>query len=124
MQRQDTMGRRRFGAVNWIGLGALVAREVRRFTSIYPQTVLAPLLTSALFMLVFLLAFGERRGDVAGIGFAAFLAPGILMMSVIQNAGHGIDAFSSLQVRDSIVSQNGGNGIEALGESLATGTMA
>ncbi len=86
MQQPDTMGIRRFGAVNWIGLGALYAREVRRFASIYAQTVLAPVLTSALFMLVFILAFGERRGDVAGIGFIAFLAPGILMMSVIQNA--------------------------------------
>jgi ABC-2 type transport system permease protein len=86
MQQPDTMGICRFGVVNWIGLGALYAREVRRFTSIYPQTVLAPVLTSVLFMLVFMLAFGERRGDVAGIGFAAFLAPGILMMSVIQNA--------------------------------------
>ncbi|MFQ5567415.1 MAG: ABC transporter permease, partial [Paracoccaceae bacterium] len=77
---------RRFGAVNWIGLGALVAREVRRFATIYPQTVMAPVLTSVLFMLVFWLAFAERRGDVAGIGFITFLAPGILMMSVIQNA--------------------------------------
>ena len=86
MQRPDTMGIRRFGAVNWIGLRALYAREVRRFASIYAQTVLAPVLTSALFMLVFWLAFGERRGEIAGIGFASFLAPGILMMSVIQNA--------------------------------------
>jgi ABC-2 type transport system permease protein len=80
------MGIRRFGAVNWIGLRTLYGREVRRFASIYAQTVMAPVLTSALFMLVFILAFGERRGEVAGIGFAAFLAPGILMMSVIQNA--------------------------------------
>ena len=86
MQQPGTRGIRRFGAVNWIGRGALVAREVRRFTAIYPQTVLAPLLTSVLFILVFMLAFGERRGDVAGIAFVAFLAPGILMMSVIQNA--------------------------------------
>ena len=86
MQRPDTMGMRRFGAVNWIGFRALYAREVRRFVSIHTQTVLAPALTSGLFMLVFLLAFGERRGDVAGVGFAAFLAPGLLMMSVIQNA--------------------------------------
>jgi ABC-2 type transport system permease protein len=80
------MGIRRFGAVNWIGLWALYAREVRRFSSIYTQTILAPALTSILFMLVFWLAFGARRGDVEGTGFAAFLAPGILMMSVIQNA--------------------------------------
>jgi len=86
MQRPDTMGIRRFGAVNWIGLGALTAREVRRFTSIWTQTVLAPVATSVLFMAVFWLAFGERRGDVHGTGFAAFLAPGIVMMSVIQNA--------------------------------------
>ncbi len=86
MQRPYTMGIRRFGAVNWIGLRTLYGREVRRFASIYAQTVMAPVLTSALFMLVFILAFGEGRGEVAGIGFAAFLAPGILMMSVIQNA--------------------------------------
>jgi hypothetical protein len=48
--------------------------------------VLAPVATSVQFMLVFWLAFGERRGDAHGTGFAAFLAPGILMMSVIQNA--------------------------------------
>ena len=86
MQRPDTMGIRRFGAVNWIGFRALYTREVSRFASIYAQTVLAPALTSVLFMLVFWLAFGARRGDMAGISFAAFLAPGILMMSVIQNA--------------------------------------
>jgi ABC-2 type transport system permease protein len=86
MRHLNTMGTRRFGAVNWIGFRALYAREVRRFASIYSQTVVAPTLTSGLFMLVFLLAFGERRGDVAGISFAAFLAPGLLMMSVIQNA--------------------------------------
>jgi len=86
MQRPDTMGIRRFGAVNWIGLRALAAREVHRFTSIWTQTVLAPVATSVLFMLVFWLAFGERRGDVQGTGFAAFLAPGIEMMAVIQNA--------------------------------------
>jgi ABC-2 type transport system permease protein len=80
------MGIRRFGAVNWVGLWALAAREVHRFTSIWTQTVLAPVATSVLFMLVFWLAFGERRGDVHGTGFAVFLAPGIVMMSVIQNA--------------------------------------
>ena len=64
MRHLNTMGTRRFGAVNWIGFRALYAREVRRFASIYSQTVVAPTLTSGLFMLVFLLAFGERRGDV------------------------------------------------------------
>ena len=116
MQRPDTMGIRRFGAVNWIGLGALIAREVRRFTSIYPQTVLAPVLTSALFMLVFTLAFGERRGDVAGIGFGAFLAPGILMMSVIQNAF----ANSSSSI---VVAKIQGNIVDTLMPPLSPGEL-
>jgi ABC-2 type transport system permease protein len=85
-RRLGSMGSRRFGAVNWIGFRALYAREVHRFASIYPQTILAPVLTSTLFMLVFWLAFGERRGNISGIEFTAFLAPGILMMSVIQNS--------------------------------------
>jgi len=116
MQQPDTMGIRRFGAVNWIGLGALYAREVRRFASIYAQTVLAPVLTSALFMLVFILAFGERRGDVAGIGFAAFLAPGILMMSVIQNAF----ANSSSSI---VVAKIQGNIVDTLMPPLSPGEM-
>ncbi len=77
---------RRFGRVNWLGLYTLALREVIRFTSIWTQTVLAPLITAGLFLLVFDLAIGSRRGDVMGVSFAHFLAPGILMMSVIQNA--------------------------------------
>ena len=77
---------RRFGAVNWLGLRTLVEREVRRFLSVWTQTVLAPIITSLLFMTVFTLAFGDRRGPVGDVPFEQFLAPGILMMVVIQNA--------------------------------------
>jgi len=80
------MGIRRFGRVNWLGLYTLALREVVRFTSIWTQTVLAPLINAGLFLLVFDLAIGSRRGDVMGVSFAHFLAPGILMMSIIQNA--------------------------------------
>jgi len=80
------MGNRRFGRVNWLGLYTLAEREVVRFTSIWTQTVLAPLITAGLFLLVFDLAIGSRRGEVMGVSFAHFLAPGILMMTVIQNA--------------------------------------
>ncbi len=84
--QKHAMGVRRFGRVNWLGLYTLSLREVVRFTSIWTQTVLAPLITAGLFLLVFDLAIGTRRGSVMGVGFAQFLAPGILMMSVIQNA--------------------------------------
>ncbi|MEM9062470.1 MAG: ABC transporter permease [Pseudomonadota bacterium] len=80
------MGERRFGRTNWLGLYTLIEREVRRFLSVWSQTVLAPVATSALFMVVFTIAFGSRRGEVQGVPFEQFLAPGLLMMTVIQNA--------------------------------------
>jgi len=80
------MGARRFGRVNWLGLWTLAARETRRFMAVWQQTVAAPLVTAGLFLGVFSLALGATRGPVMGVPFIAFLAPGILMMSVIQNA--------------------------------------
>ena len=80
------MGARRFGRFNWLGLWTLYAREVKRFMSVYTQTILAPVATSILFMVVFTVAFGDRRGAMLGVPFEVFLAPGVLMMSVIQNA--------------------------------------
>ena len=86
MGAERQMGARRFGRVNWLGLGTLYVREVQRFMNVYTQTILAPVATSILFMVVFTLAFGDRRGQMLGLPFQEFLAPGILMMSVIQNA--------------------------------------
>lgn len=80
------MGARHFGRINWLGLYTLIEREVIRFVAVWTQTVLAPLITVGLFLLVFVLAIGTRRGDVMGVSFAHFLVPGILMMSVIQNS--------------------------------------
>ena len=80
------MGVRRFGRVNWRGLATLAEREVRRFVNVWTQTVLAPLVTSGLFLAIFALAIGPQRGPVMGVPFTQFLAPGILMMAVIQNA--------------------------------------
>ena len=79
-------GVRRFGRVNWLGLCTLYAREVRRFAKVWGQTVLAPIATAGLFLLVFNFALADRRGDVMGMPFVQFLAPGVLMMAVVQNA--------------------------------------
>ncbi|MEM6375611.1 MAG: ABC transporter permease [Pseudomonadota bacterium] len=79
-------GERRFGRVNWLGLWTLVQREVQRFMAVWTQTVMAPLVTAGLFLVIFSIAIGARRGDVMGVDFTTFIAPGILMMSVIQNA--------------------------------------
>ena len=80
------MGVRRFGAVNWVGVYTLVDREVRRFMVVWGQTLLAPLVTTGLFLLVFTIAVGNRRGETMGVPFVEFLAPGLLMMAIIQNA--------------------------------------
>ncbi|MFT4012126.1 MAG: ABC transporter permease [Paracoccus sp. (in: a-proteobacteria)] len=80
------MGVRRFGRVNWLGLYTLSRREIMRFLNVWQQTIFAPLMTSALFVTVFALALGQHRGEVMGLPYLAFLGPGILMMTVIQNA--------------------------------------
>ncbi len=79
-------GVRRFGRVNWIGLYTLCRRETMRFMSVWQQTVFAPLITAGLFVTVFALALGQNRGEVMGLSYLQFLGPGILMMTVIQNA--------------------------------------
>ncbi len=86
MQQSHDLGVRRFGQVNWMGLMTLAERETRRFTNIWTQTILAPLVTAGLFLLIFAIAIGPQRGDVMGVPFLQFIAPGILMMTVVQNA--------------------------------------
>ncbi|WP_095590355.1 ABC transporter permease [Actibacterium ureilyticum] len=86
MDGLQAIGERRFGAVNWLGLATLASREVRRFLAVWTQTLAAPLVTAGLFLAVFSLAIGPARGPVMGVPFVNFLMPGILMMTVIQNA--------------------------------------
>jgi len=73
-------------SINWIGLRTLYGREVRRFLKVYTQTLLAPVVTTLLFLAVFTLALGRGRGAVAGVPFVEFLAPGLIMMAILQNA--------------------------------------
>jgi len=77
---------RQFGAVNWLGLWTLYIREVHRFLKVSMQTIIAPVVTTLLFLAIFLLAFASQRGAIAGVPFAQFLAPGLIMMAMIQNA--------------------------------------
>ena len=72
MQQTDQTMRtseRRFGRVNWLGLYTLAEREVLRFCQVWTQTLLAPLVTAGLFLLIFTIAIGPRRGDVMGVPF-------------------------------------------------------
>ncbi len=75
-----------FGYVNWIGFWTLYKKEVLRFLIVVIQTVISPLVTSLLFLLVLSLAIGNDRGEVLGFPFITFLAPGLIAMQVIQQA--------------------------------------
>ncbi|HJT06411.1 MAG TPA: ABC transporter permease [Stellaceae bacterium] len=77
---------RRFGAVNWLGFWTLYLREVRRFLKVSMQTVAAPVVTTLLFLAIFLLALGADRRHVGDIPYVEFLAPGLIMMAMAQNA--------------------------------------
>lgn len=72
--------------VNWIGLYTLIRKEVSRFLSVYSQTIVAPVITTLLFYAVFSIAFGQARGNMMGYEFMLFLTPGLIMMSMAQNA--------------------------------------
>lgn len=77
---------RRYGAVNWLGLWTLYVKEVRRFWNVATQTVAAPIVTTLLFLAVFSLALGGGANAVAGVPYAQFLAPGLVIMAMTQNA--------------------------------------
>jgi ABC-2 type transport system permease protein len=112
----QAQGERRFGRFNLVGFQTLLGKEVRRFLKVYQQTLLAPAGTALLFMAVFTLALGDRRGEVFGVPFAQFLAPGIIMMAILQNAF--ANASSSL-----VVAKVQGNIIDVLMPPLSAGEL-
>jgi len=75
--------------VNWGGLRTLYVKEVRRFFKVQLQTVWAPAITTLLFLAIFTVALGGRSEvNLAGtsLAFAAFVAPGLIVMGMIQNS--------------------------------------
>lgn len=76
----------RIGRVNWVGLWTLYMREVQRFAKVAMQTVAAPVITSMLFLMVFAVAIGGRARLAGDVDFITFLVPGLVMMTVLQNA--------------------------------------
>jgi ABC-2 type transport system permease protein len=77
---------RDYHGVNWAGFGTLYVREVRRFMKVGTQTLAAPVVTALLYMMVFVVAAQGARPPVHGVAFATFVAPGLIMMSVLNNA--------------------------------------
>src|SRR3712207_1256368 len=72
--------------VNWGGLRTLYVKEVRRFFKVQLQTLWAPAVTTLLFLVIFTVALGREGRTVMGAPFADFLAPGLIVMAMIQNS--------------------------------------
>jgi len=68
------------------GLIALTGREVARVLKLWTQTVAAPILSSALFILVFGLSLGDRIREIGGVPYEQFIVPGLIAMGMAQAA--------------------------------------
>jgi len=77
---------RDYHGVNWVGLNTLYQREVRRFWKVGTQTLAAPVVTALLYMLVFVVAVKGAAPPIQGVDFATFVAPGLIMMQILNNA--------------------------------------
>ena len=72
--------------INRIGLWSLYIKEVRRFLKVQTQTIWAPAVTTLLFLVIFSVALGRSGREVLGVPFASFVAPGLIVMGMMQNA--------------------------------------
>jgi len=107
---------RRFGIINWIGLWTLYFKEVRRFLKVATQTLLAPLITTLLYLAIFVLAIGDAVHKVGDVPFDLFLAPGLIVMAMVQNAF--ANTSSSL-----IIAKVQGNIVDTLMPPLSPGEL-
>ncbi|HET7605144.1 MAG TPA: ABC transporter permease [Sphingomicrobium sp.] len=102
--------------VNWGGLRTLYIKEVRRFFKVQLQTVWAPAITTLLYLAIFTIALGGSGRSVMGVHFADFIAPGLIVMAMMQNAFANA-SFSLL------VGKIQGNIVDYLMPPLSTGEL-
>ena len=70
----------------WIAFSTIVRREIHRFMRIWPQTLVPPIITIVLYFVIFGRLIGSRIGEMAELPYIQFVAPGLIMMSVITNS--------------------------------------
>ena len=80
--------------MNWHAIGAIYRFEIARTLRTITQSIAAPVISTSLYFVVFGTAIGSRMGDIDGIGYGAFIIPGLVMLSLlnesITNAAFGI----------------------------------
>ncbi|GGD69759.1 ABC transporter permease [Croceicoccus mobilis] len=74
------------GRINRLGLWTLYIKEVRRFFKVQTQTIWAPAITTLLFLVIFSVALGRGDREILGVNFATFVAPGLIVMGMMQNS--------------------------------------
>ena len=80
--------------LNWIGLQTLVTKEVIRVIRIWVQTIVPPAITMTLYFIIFGNLIGRRIGEMGGFDYMQYIAPGLIMMSVITNSyGNVVSSF-------------------------------
>ena len=102
--------------VNRGGLKTLYIKEVRRFFKVQMQTVWAPAITQLLYLVIFTVALGRSGRTIMGVHFTDFLAPGLIVMAMMQNAFANA-SFSLL------VGKIQGNIVDYLMPPLSTGEL-
>ena len=81
-------------AFNARGVAAIYLFEMARFNRTFWQSLVAPVITTSLYFIVFGAAIGSRMGELDGVHYGAFIVPGLIMLSVLteslNNASFGI----------------------------------
>jgi ABC-2 type transport system permease protein len=89
--------------LNWIALKTLATKEVVRFTRIWQQTVLPPVITTTLYFIIFGNLIGPRIGKMGGFDYMDFIVPGLILMAVITNSYANVaSSFFSAKFQSSI----------------------
>lgn len=87
----------------WVAFWTIVVKEIRRFMRIWPQTLLPPAITMALYFVIFGNLIGSRIGKMDGYDYMDFIVPGLIMMSVITNSySNVVSSFFSLKFQKNI----------------------
>ena len=81
-------------AADWVGFKTMLIREFNRIVRIWGQTIVPPAVTATLYFIIFGSLIGRRVGEVGGFDYMKFIAPGLIMMTVIQNSyGNVVSSF-------------------------------
>jgi len=84
----------RRGGRRWVGFRTIVIREFSRIVRIWGQTLVPPVITATLYFVIFGSLIGRRIGEMGGVSYMQYIAPGLIMMSVITNSyGNVVSSF-------------------------------